>query len=204
MARSEAQKEAERRYAKKREKRFKLWATVIYPESAPSDWLARLDELHTPLLISPLHSKDVDPDGQPKKEHYHVLAMFENPISADDFRNYVAAAGAVGQEHVISQRGYARYLCHLDNPEKAQYQPSEVIALGGASWHDSILSGVDKVKMQQRIEEAIIDCGFYYYSDLKDWAKENEPEIYHALTMYARSETIMYIQERRRKWHEFQ
>lgn len=197
MARSEAQKRADANYERKREKRYKLWATVIYPDSAPDDWVARLDDLHCPALISPLHASDIDPDGSRKKEHFHVLFMFENPISASDFRELILPAGAVGAEHVISQRGYARYLCHLDNPDKAQYNPSEVIALGGANWHDSTLAGVDRVKMQQRIEDAITDNNFFYYNQLKDWARVNEPEIYYALSTYARSEAIMYIQERR-------
>lgn len=204
MARSEAQKRADAKYAKKREARYPNWGTIIYPESAPDGWISILDELHLPILISPLHDKDVEPNGALKKPHYHVMVMYENSVSATDFRAHVAPAGGVGEEHVLTKRGYARYLIHLDNPEKAQYQASDILALGGASWYDLTISGVDRVKMQQRIEEAIIDCGFYYYSDLKDWAKENEPEIYHALTMYARSETIMYIQERRRKSHEYQ
>ena len=84
----------------------------------------KLDQLHVAALISPLHDKDTNPSGEPKKPHYHVLLMFEG---VKDYETQVkpifAEIGGVGREMVNSARGYARYLCHLDNPEKAQYEP---------------------------------------------------------------------------------
>ena len=61
----------------KKEQRTRNFATVVYPESAPSDWIDKLDQLHVAALISPLHNKDTNPSGEPKKPHYHVLLMFE-------------------------------------------------------------------------------------------------------------------------------
>lgn len=52
--------------------------------------------------------------------------------------------GGVGCESVISLRGYARYLCHLDNPEKAQYEKSDVMSLGGVSYLEVIGTASDK------------------------------------------------------------
>lgn len=60
-----------------RDQRTRNFATVVYPESAPSDWIDKLDQLHVAALISPLHDKDTNPSGEPKKPHYHVLLMFE-------------------------------------------------------------------------------------------------------------------------------
>ena len=42
-------------------KRTRHFATVVYPESAPMDWIERLDAYHVATLISPLHDKDVNP-----------------------------------------------------------------------------------------------------------------------------------------------
>ena len=96
--------------------------------------MERLDQCHVAALVSPLHDRDTNPSGEPKKPHYHVLLMFESPA---DYESKVAPIfaeiGAVGRETVNSARGYARYLCHLDNPEKAQYSPSEVRCMGGAN-----------------------------------------------------------------------
>ena len=55
------------------------FATVVYLESAPADWMERLDQHHIAALVSPLHDKDKNPSGEPKKAHYHVLLMFESP-----------------------------------------------------------------------------------------------------------------------------
>lgn len=53
-------------------KRTRNWATVVYPESAPDDWIMKLQEQCVPALISLLHDKDINADGTRKKEHYHV------------------------------------------------------------------------------------------------------------------------------------
>ena len=54
-------------------KRFRNFATVVYPESAPEGWQETLSEQFVPAFISPLHEKDINPTGEPKKPHYHVL-----------------------------------------------------------------------------------------------------------------------------------
>lgn len=48
-------------------KRTRNYATVVYPESAPADWIRLLQEQCVPALISPLHDKDLNTDGTPKK-----------------------------------------------------------------------------------------------------------------------------------------
>jgi hypothetical protein len=42
-------------------KRGRNWGIIVYPESAPKDWLdiIRME----PVAVSPLHDKDVNPDG---------------------------------------------------------------------------------------------------------------------------------------------
>ena len=116
----EKKKAKQARADAKRAGRTRNFATVVYPESAPADWMERLDQHHIAALVSPLHDKDKNPSGEPKKAHYHVLLMFESPA---DYESKVAPIfaeiGGVGRETVGSARGYARYLCHLDNPEKA-------------------------------------------------------------------------------------
>ena len=71
--------------------------------------------------------------GQPKKSHRHfvikldyscplqtMFTLFEDsPLKLSYF------------EPVRSERGIIRYLCHLDNPEKAPYPKCDVISLGG-------------------------------------------------------------------------
>ncbi|HDT7711324.1 TPA: replication protein, partial [Enterococcus faecium] len=51
---------------KTKDERTRNWTFVVYPESAPENWREFLDELHVPWVESPLHDKDVNPDGELK------------------------------------------------------------------------------------------------------------------------------------------
>jgi len=52
-------------------------------------------------------------------------------------------------------RGYARYLCHLDNPEKHQYSRDDVKAFGGADYDEITQLETDKVKLCSEMETFI-------------------------------------------------
>ena len=52
--------------------------------------------------------------------------------------------GGVGIETIKCARAYARYLCHLDNPEKAQYDMENVISCSGADYQTMINLATDK------------------------------------------------------------
>lgn len=122
------------------------YATVVYPESVNSNWLDILKDYKIQCLISPLHDKDINPGGEPKKAHYHVLIMFEGPKAPKQAEEIINAIGGVGCEIVNALRSYARYLCHLDNPEKYQYDPDGVLSIGGADYRTIIGLASDKYK----------------------------------------------------------
>ena len=64
------------KYLKKRS-----WAFVLYPESAPTDWLDLLTQKGVPFCVSPLHDKDVNPTGEIKKSHYHIILNYSGPTT---------------------------------------------------------------------------------------------------------------------------
>ena len=117
-----------------------------------------MEQCFVPSFISPLHKDDVNADGQPKKEHYHVMIMFDNTKTEKQAREIFEQINGVGCDKVQSIRGYARYLCHLDNPEKAQYKTDEVISLCGADYLDTINLITDKYKV---LDEMIEFCEKY-------------------------------------------
>lgn len=119
---------------KTKDERVRNFACVVYPESAPDDWLRVIADLKIPCLVSPLHDKDINPDGTLKKAHYHVLFAFEGKKSKEQFKEIRDSFGGVGCEIVQSIRGYSRYLCHLDNPEKYQYSVYDIKSFGGADY----------------------------------------------------------------------
>ncbi len=127
-----------------RASRTRDFATVIYPESAPENWLDILKEQKIQALVSPLHDSDLNADNTPKKPHYHVHIMFEGPKTKEQAVSLFSLIGGVGCEIVNSRRGMARYLTHEDNPEKHKYSRDDVIQIGGVDYFEIINLPSDK------------------------------------------------------------
>lgn len=161
--------------------RTRNYATVVYPESAPEGWLNILGEQCISCFVSPLHDKDVNPDGEPKKPHYHVMLMYEGVKTTDQAGAVFDQIGGVGCEVVQSVRGYARYLCHLDNPEKHQYSPEDVRAFGGADYTATIGLVLDKYKAIGEMIDFCEDNNVVSYSDLLIWCRVNRFEWFRVL-----------------------
>lgn len=167
------------RYDAKRAGRTRNFATVVYPESAPADWMDRLNDYHVAALVSPLHDRDTNPNGEQKKPHYHVMLIFEGP---KEFETQVKPIfddiGGVGREMVNSARGYARYLCHLDNPEKAQYDPAEVRCMGGADYYGITNLPTDDIKMLGEIMAYIREQEIFSFAEFLEMCQLLRPDWY--------------------------
>ena len=162
--------------------RRRIWACVVYPESAPADWLQILDSLHVPALVSPLHDKDINNgDGDYKKEHFHVLVMYDGKKSMSQFDELRQAIGGVGIERVESVRGYARYLCHLDNPEKFQYSVNEVRQFGGVVYDDIIGTAYDKKRSITEMISYIDRNNVFAYSQVLRFARYHNSDWFNCL-----------------------
>lgn len=162
-------------------KRTRNYATVVYPESAPADWEKLLSEQYVAAFISPLHDLDINPTGEHKKPHFHVLIMFDGPKSKEQAEAIFKKIGGVGCEAVQSIRGYARYLCHLDNPEKHQYDPSYVKSICGADYMGIIGLVTDKYKAIREMIEFCVEHECYSYADLLDYASINRSDWFRVL-----------------------
>lgn len=79
--------------------------------------------------------------------------MFDSVKTDKQAKELFDKIGEVGLQRVNSTRGYARYLCHLDNPEKAQYDQSDAIQLGGADYIFVIGLTSDKYRAVREIIE---------------------------------------------------
>lgn len=153
--------------------RTRNYATVVYPDSAPPEWQDMLAQQFIPAFISPLHDKDTNPTGEEKKAHYHVVIMYEGPKTKEQAQEVFKLINGVGCEKVNSLRGYARYLCHMDNPEKYQYPQEDVRCLCGADYSSTIGLPTDKYKA---------------ISEMIDFCEDNNIVSYSDLLMYCRSE----------------
>lgn len=161
--------------------RTRNYATVVYPESAPENWQEILADNCVPAFISPFHDVDVNPDGVIKKAHYHVLLCFEGPKTSDQARAIFEPIGGVGCEPVQSLRGYARYLCHLDNPEKHQYDPEQVICLSGSDYFSVIDLPTSKYKAVSEMIAFCKETDLYGFSELLEYAQENRSDWFRVL-----------------------
>lgn len=161
--------------------RTRNYATVVYPESAPEGWQDILASKFVPAYISPLHDMDLNPTGEKKKEHYHVILAFEGVKTPEQAQEIFDCIGGVGCERVNSLRGYARYLCHLDNPEKAQYDQGQVRCLCGADYSGTIGLAIDKYKA---IGEMIDYCqlnDIYSYAELLEYCRSERFDWFRVL-----------------------
>lgn len=161
--------------------RTRNYATMIYPESAPDNWYEILSDLHIQALISPLHDKDLNPGGEYKKPHYHVLIMFDTVKTREQAIDVFNRIGGVGCEVVQTQRGYARYLCHLDNPEKAQYSVDDVISLCGADYNAIISLVTDKYKAIREMIQFCCENGLDSFSKLLEYSSVERPDWFRVL-----------------------
>lgn len=161
--------------------RTRNYATVVYPESAPDNWEVILSEQHIPILVSPLHCDDVNPNGEPKKPHYHIMVMYDSVKTVEQAKELFALVNGVGCEKVGSVRGYARYLCHLDNPEKAQYDVSSVRCMGGADYIGLIGLPTDKYTAIEEMMDFIDENGNFSFADLMRYARKNRNDWFRAL-----------------------
>lgn len=161
--------------------RTRNFATVVYPESAPVDWQQTLAEQFVPAFISPLHNNDLNPTGEKKKDHYHVILMFDSVKTTDQAKEIFELIGGVGCETVKSIRGYARYLCHLDNPEKAQYDPEQVRCLCGADYVSVCSLVIDKYKAIEEIMDYIDSAGIVSYQELMVYCRRERRDWFRVL-----------------------
>ena len=113
--------------------KFRYWQSIIYPESAPSDWLQLLTDTGLPCCISPLHNRDIDDDGSLKKPHYHILICFSGPTTYNNVLSIIQMLGSSVLKEVYSVKGCYEYWIHKNNPDKAQYSSYDRISINGFS-----------------------------------------------------------------------
>lgn len=156
---------------KSRDNRARNWCAVVYPESAPENWRELLDEQHISWAESPLHDKDCNPDGEVKKPHWHIVLSFEGKKSYDQiFDILLPLKGPIPQRcHDI--RGAVRYFVHMDNPEKFQYSPSDIVPHGGFDVLASLQpSASERYDMIAEMITFCHDHGIIEFQDLLDYA----------------------------------
>lgn len=161
------------------------FATIVYPESAPEDWIDKLEEQHIQALISPIHNKDINKESEQKKEHYHVVLIFESLKSQKQVKEITDEIGGVGTFPIHSLGAYSRYLCHLDNPEKAQYKIEDVKEIGGANYKECCRQNGDKEREDEvsliELTQLIIENNITYFHEVFELIMKEHQEFFSVL-----------------------
>jgi hypothetical protein len=146
--------------------RCRNWTFVLYPESCPQNWKAVLDELNIEYVVSPLHDKDLNANNEPKKPHYHIMLMFGGVKAYEQVAEFTNALNGTVPQQVHNAKSLVRYMAHLDNPEKAQYDIKDIVCGGGVD-----VSSLLKPSAAERytlIREMIVFCSEHNIVEFKD------------------------------------
>lgn len=179
--------------------RTRNWTVIFYPEDLPENWTSLVDEQLFKWIESPLHDKDVNADGKPKKSHVHTLFMFENVKTVEQVEAMLkeifgesksgSIVGIATPKRVSDRCAIVRYMAHMDNPDKAPYEVSEIVGHNGADPAEILrYSATETREMIIAMEEYIEENGIIEVSDFAKQIRYDRPE-WHTLlatkmTMY--------------------
>lgn len=158
----------------------RYWAGLIYPgDSCPDDWEDRMKISGLEILVSPVHDQDIADiaTGELKKPHRHVIAMWANTTTRQNAERFFEQFG--GPKVILrleNPRGMARYLIHMDDPDKAPYNPEDVLEFNGADWKKIALvesNQSDAMYIVKIVEEENI----HGYFDLLKACEADHPDL---------------------------
>ena len=160
-------------YEKKR-----YWGCIVYPESAPENWIEILTQTGLPIAISPLHDKDRDADEESqKKPHWHLILCYPGPQTLNAVKTLTDKLNSPMPTALGSVRGNYRYLTHKDNPEKYQYDEKDIRCLNGFSVLDfAELTKSEVNKTKKQLLETIIKNELFEYSAFINYVMYNGTE----------------------------
>jgi len=151
--------------------RTRNWSFIIYPESAPANWREMLDDLHVEWVESPMHDSDTNATGEPKKSHFHILILFGGVKTFEQVCEFLKDFNSPIPQQCHNAKALVRYMAHLDNPEKYQYQLTDIKAHGGVEIADLLKpSASEKYTLISEIIRHLQDNRITEFQDLVDYA----------------------------------
>jgi hypothetical protein len=182
-------------------KRTRNWNFILYPESAPENWREVINETHIEWVVSPLHDKDLNPDGEIKKQHYHVTLLFPTDKSFEQIKEITDSVNAPIPVKCQSVKGSIRYMVHKDNPEKVQYDWNDIVCYGGADLTAlCVATATERLQIQIDILDYIRAAGIIEFEDIVNYARDNNlTDWLNVLLNYSTISISAYVRSRRHK-----
>ena len=184
------------------------WAFMLYPESAPPDWINILRDSYRWIAVSPCHDRDIftvedeaagkGKAGDLKKPHYHIQVFFNNSTTstvAEEISESVNGTFCIA----VDAWNYFGYLDHDHVTGKAKYRHEDIQLLNGFTEADiRVMSAEEQRKMKLKVISFIKESYIYEYSDFLDGLISNDLEMFD----YATEHLMLfrtYIDSRRNK-----
>ncbi|MEO1769186.1 replication protein [Candidatus Enterococcus ferrettii] len=158
-----------------KEKRSSKWAFLMYKESAPENYLAILDEMQIPYILSPWHDQDVNTKtGELKKSHKHGALFFESLKSYSQVSELISEKlkGPSHVEVVMSPKGMFNYFTHAENPEKTLYDKDDIESGAGFEL-DKFLLEQDSGNFMNEVIDIIEEKDITEFEELVYYARDN-------------------------------
>lgn len=176
----ESEKQAkEKNFQTRGIQRGRAWTFVLYADDYPFEYYKTyLERLQVPCAISPLHHGD----SEESLNHYHVLMLFQGNKTAqslyDDFGADLRKKGDYRLfKKVSSISAVCRYLIHLDNPDKEQFEngKNEITCLNGFDLEKYFQSESDEIRLYSEMIDFIFDK-MCTYQDLARFSNRYKKE----------------------------
>lgn len=154
--------------------RKRNWRLIFYPESLPDNWIEQLRDYHIPFIVSPLHDKDLDGQGNPKKSHYHIILTFDGNKSFTQIKEITDAFNQPIPQPCDHIRGAVRYLIHIDDADKYLYAFDDIRSYNGATYQEYFgCSQFERSKILSNIFDIIEVQNIKSYRQLIMYIKDN-------------------------------
>lgn len=190
--------------------RHQIWWGYLYENSSPVDWRTLIRESGYECVWA-CHDKDVTAAGEPKEPHVHVAVRFSHTVDADIAKDVLASFGVkeASVQFRDSWRAVCRYMVHMDDPDKYQYDPSIVEECGGADWRVEIYRTSEKYAIVCAMQDWCDDpenrkpngCP-PQFSDLMRFARKNNQEWFMALCDNSAIVMREYCKGNRHDWRD--
>ena len=110
----------------------RIWALLVYPESAPVGWRELFKQSGVQGFISPLHDKDIiEETEEEKKAHWHVYLVFSGPTSLSAVSEIAKQLNSPAPQRMRDVKGCYDYCTHKNDPQKYQYDEAEIECFNG-------------------------------------------------------------------------
>lgn len=157
----------------------RYWTAVMYPESMVENWEEEIgDILQVPYAYC-IHDKCVDQQGEPRKNHVHIMIAFANTTTYKSAMSIFEKLGTVNKiERVHNVRHMYNYLIHDTETckKKGKYLYSQNERITGNNFDIGAYEQIgvaDKEMIVKEICELIDVMNFQDFYELNKYAVAN-------------------------------